>query len=147
MLSIAVATSLLPSEMIIKNGYFIANNLVSSLLYLKNLSHSDNELKNLFVNFDILEDIGIIKTFIEEKKLSNNSQTISVCIENLSQTLINLESNINSITNKIENHKSLWFNYFRSYNIQEEKIQIPKLISQMKHRFDILIKISSVTTI
>ena len=54
-----------------------------------------------------------------------------------------LEENISSITSKIENHKNLWFGLVRSYNIYEEKKQIPILITQLKHRFEILIKISS----
>jgi len=143
MLSI-VATNIINPEIILKNGYFIANNLLSSVLYLKTLSHTDNELKELMTNTDILEDIGIIKTFIEEKKLKTDSLSVQVCIDNLNQTLITLEENINSITSKIENHKKLWFNSFRSYDIQSEKTQIPKLVKQMKHRFEILIKISSV---
>ncbi|NBR10440.1 MAG: hypothetical protein EBT98_12480 [Opitutaceae bacterium] len=143
MLSI-VATNIINPEIILKNGYFIANNLLSSVLYLKTLSHTDNELKELMTNTDILEDIGIIKTFIEEKKLKTDSLSVQVCIDNLNQTLINLEENINSITSKIENHKKLWFNSFRSYDIHSEKMQIPKLVKQMKHRFEILIKISSV---
>jgi len=144
MLTTFVATRIINPEIIIKNGYFLANNLVTSVLYLKNMSHTDYELKSLMTNTDLLEDIGIIKTFIEEKKLNNSSQTIHVCIDNLNQTLLNLEGNINSITNKIENHKKLWFHSFRSYDIEYEKAQIPKLIEQMKHRFEILIKISSV---
>lgn len=139
-----VATNIINPEIILKNGYFFANNLLSSVLYLKTLSHTDNELKELMTNTDILEDIGIIKTFIEEKKLKSDSLSVQVCIDNLNQTLINLEENINSITSKIENHKKLWFNSFRSYNIHSEKILIPKLVKQMKHRFEILIKISSV---
>lgn len=139
-----VASTIINPEIILKNGYFIANNLFSSVLYLKTLSHCDNELKEIMVNTDILEDIGIIKTFIEEKKLKTNSASVQVCIDNLNQTLINLEENINAITRKIENHKKLWFNSFRSYDIQYEKTQIPKLVKQMKHRFEILIKISSV---
>lgn len=137
------ASMVINPEIIVTNGYFIANNLIQSVSYLKSLSHYDVELKNIMINTDILEDIGIIKSFIEEKKMSNNSQTIRICIDNLNETLMNLENNINSITTKIENHKKLWFNYCRSYNITQEKQQIPKLIHQMKHRFELLINISN----
>lgn len=144
MFSLITATRIINPELLIKNGYFLANNLVSSILYLKDLSCDDYELKNILTNSDLLEDIGIIKSFIEEKKIDSSSQTIKVCIDNLNQTLLNLEGNINSITQKIENHKKLWFHNFRTYNIEFEKKQIPKLITQMKHRFEILIKISTV---
>ena len=65
-------------------------------------------------------------------------------LENLEQTLSQLEQNVNSITYKIENHKNLWFNSFRSYNIENESRIIPILKEKMKQRFEILIKISSV---
>lgn len=142
--AVSTASRIISPDIILKNGYFIANNLFSSVIYLKNLSHSDVELKDIMTNTDILEDIGIIKSFIEEKKIKNNSQTVAICIDNLNQTLSRLEYNINSITSKIENHKKLWFNSIRSYNIHNEKLEIPKLIEQMKHRFEVLIKISNV---
>ena len=85
----------------------------------------------------------MIKTFIHEKQDHNTSDTVKLCIVNLSKTLEDLEKHINSITNKIENHKTLWFNYFRSYNITHEKAVIPLLIRQMKHRFDLLVQITS----
>ena len=69
---------------------------------------------------------------------------MTICIDNLNQTLSRLEYNINNITCKIENHKKLWFNSIRSYNIHNEKLEIPKLIEQMNHRFEVLIKISNV---
>jgi len=133
-----------PAELIIKNGASIASNLIFSIKYLSNVQHSDNELSELLTSSDLLEDIGIIKSFIEEKKLINESTTVSLCLDNLNQSLKQLEDNINSITMKIENHKKLWFGYFRSYNISEEKRLIPRLVKQMKHRFELLIEISSV---
>jgi enoyl-[acyl-carrier-protein] reductase (NADH) len=100
-------------------------------------------LQTILISNDIIEDINVIKTFIHEKQDSNTSETIKLCIENLNKTLEELEKFIHSITVKIENHKKLWFNYFISYNINEEKIFIPLLISQMKHRFNLLVQVSA----
>jgi hypothetical protein len=58
--------------------------------------------------------------------------------------LTQLENNINSITQKIQNHGKLWFGFMRSYGIEKEKKQIPILIDKMHHRFELLIKISSI---
>jgi hypothetical protein len=110
---------------------------------LSEISYHDNELKDLIFTSDILEDIGIMKNFIEDMYLKKNlCKTVRICIDNLNQSLMNLEYNINSITFKIENHKNLWFSYVRSYNISNEKKQIPILMKQMYHRFDMLIHIS-----
>ena len=92
---------------------------------------------------DIIEDIGIINSFVEEKQKQNKSKTLDICLENLGQILNDLEKNINSVIYKIENHKKLWFKSFRSYNINDEIKNIPILLEKMNHRFEIVIKISS----
>jgi hypothetical protein len=146
MLSI-VANQLIYPEVIIKSTITITSSLINSIQYLNAITKktNNNEL-NTYLNLnEVVEDIGIIKSFIEEKQNSNlESKTMNICIENLSIILSELEYNINSITRKIENHHNLWFNYFRSYNISSESSKIPKLIEKMRHRFEILIKISSV---
>jgi hypothetical protein len=140
MLALVTVGTLLP-DIIIKSSMSIASSLISSIIYLKNISKNDEELYNLIESYDIIEDISIIKNYIDEKK-NIKSNTISLCIKNLSITLFELEKYIKSITEKIENHNKLWFHRFRSYNISEEKKQIPLLILQLQHRFDILIKVT-----
>lgn len=130
-------------ELIIRSSVSIASNLTASVNYLISISRTDIELQNMLVSNDIVEDINIIKNYIQEEQHLQNGKTVQICIENLSSTLEALDANIKSITEKIENHKKLWFNYFRSYDISYEKNKIPLLIRQMKHRFEMLIKISS----
>ena len=105
---------------------------------------NESRLQKLLNLNDIIEDIGIIKSFIEEKQKQNASKTLGICLENLGQILKELEQNIDSVIYKIENHKHLWFNSFRSYNITNESRNIPMLLEKMNHRFEIVIKISSV---
>lgn len=145
MLSI-VANQLIYPEVILKSTISITSSLINSIQYLNTITKKNNNELNTYLNLnEVVEDIGIIKSFIEEKQNSNiESKTMNICIENLSLILSELEYNINSITRKIENHPDLWFNYFRSYNISIESNKIPKLIEKMRHRFEILIKISSV---
>ena len=139
-----VASQILYPEIVIRSTVSIASNLVASATYLNSLIRHDTHLQNLLNLNDIIEDIGIIKSFIEEKEKQNTSRTLGICLENLSQILQELEKNIDSVIYKIENHKNLWFNYFRSYNITNESKNIPILLEKMNHRFEILIKISSV---
>ena len=81
---------------------------------------------------------------IKIKDLENTkNKTILASINNLNETLKELEHTINSITNKIEYHKILWFSYFRSYDITSEKESLVFLSNQLKHRFNLLIKIST----
>ena len=140
-----VTSNIISPELILTNAISITTNLIKSIKYLSQISYNDNELSDLIFTSDILEDIGIIKNFIEDMSLKTNlCKTIKICIDNLNQSLLSLEFNINSITFKIENHKKLWFGYLRSYNISNEKKQIPILMKQMYHRFNMLIQISSV---
>lgn len=138
-----VANQILYPEIVIRSTISIASNLVTSVNYLNYLIKNDSHLQKLLNLNDIIEDIGIIKSFIEEKQKQNSSKTLDICLENLGQILIDLEENINRITYKIENHKNLWFHNFRSYNVKIESENIPILIEKMNHRFEILIKISS----
>jgi phenylalanyl-tRNA synthetase alpha subunit len=142
MLSI-VASQIVYPELILRSSVSIASSLVTSVKYLISISKDDIDLQGMLITNDIIEDINVIKTFIHEKQDQNTSDTVKLCIDNLSKTLEDLEKHINNITNKIENHKTLWFNYFRSYNITHEKAVIPLLIRQMKHRFDLLVQITS----
>jgi len=138
-----VANQILYPEIVIRSTISIASNLVTSVNYLNSLIKNDSRLQKLLNLNDIIEDIGIIKSFIEEKQKQNSSKTLDICLENLGQILIDLEENINRITYKIENHKNLWFHNFRSYNVKIESENVPILIEKMNHRFEILIKISS----
>lgn len=142
MLSI-VASQIIYPELLLRSGVSIANNLVISVKYLISISKDDIDLQGMLIANDIIEDINVIKTFIHEKQDTNTSDTVKLCIDNLSKTLEDLDKHISSITSKIEIHKELWFNYFRSYNITHEKAVIPILIRQMKHRFDLLVQITS----
>ena len=134
MLSLAVIST----DLIFKNGYFITNNLITTFTYLKNLNHGDVELNEIITENDVVQDIIIIKSFLEEIEKTNQSKTVSLCIQNLAVTLEKLEKILTSITTKIDNHKQLWFNSFRLYDIKNEKVLFPKLVNQMNHRFDIL---------
>jgi len=137
-----VANQIMYPEIIVRSVISLSTNLIYSVKYLATISKNDFELQKLLSKTDILHDIIVIKSFIDE---TGKNHTVDVCIENLRETLSDLESNISSITSKIENHNKLWFSYFRSYNINLEKEQIPFLIEKLKHRFDLLIKIKSVS--
>lgn len=143
-LSSLVASRLLYSDVILKTITSLSGNLISSVQYLKKISENDIDLQKLLNNSDITQDILIIKSFIEENQENFNSNTLLACINNLNETLSELEIHINSITKKIKDHEQLWFRYFRYYDISKEKEIVPLLIEKLRHRFNMLIKISSI---
>ena len=143
-ISALIARNLLYPEVIVKTITNISSNLISSVHYLTTISHKDKDLQKLLIVTDIIQDIIIIKSFIEENKFNNNSTTIIACINNLNETLSELELNINSITKKIQDHNNSWFKYFIYYDISKEKELITILIDKLRHRFNMLIKISKI---
>ena len=138
--TLAIASGLNP-ELVVTGAITMTTSLIKAVKYLSNISYMDTELQQILLNSDILQDITIIKTYIEEKKHLQDNESVKMCIASLNETLASLEETINSITYKLEKHKKLWFNSFRSYHISKEKEKIPVLIQQLNHRFDILIKI------
>jgi hypothetical protein len=146
-ISSMVVSKVLYPELIIKtitSLSSLSSNLINSVYYLSSLAHKDTELHDLLIKTDIVQDIIIIKSFIEDKKNDDIKHTVLNCINNLNETILELDNNINSITSKIKLHDTLWFNYFRSYDITKEKNDIPILIEKLRHRFDLFIKISSI---
>ena len=139
--SLLTTSGLIGSDIIIKTMLNVSVNLINSVNYLKIISEKDINLQKLLIRSDIIQDIIIIKSFIEENQ--NKSHTILSCISNLKDTMEELETNISSITEKIKSHDKLWFKYFRYYDISYEKEEIPILIEKLRHRFNMCIKISS----
>ena len=139
-----VSSTLLCPRLIMSTAINVTSNLISSIRYLSQLASADTQINELLISNDVLHDIIVIKTFIEELEKKPINETLTVSIRNLGETLHHLEQNINSVTTKIENHKSLWFSYVRSYNLSEEKKNIPFLINQLKHRFELLIKLGTI---
>ena len=136
--------SLISNDFLFKNTLALTTNLIQNINYIKNFKFKDDELNLIFIQRDILSDIGIIKAYITEEdntKEKSHRQSLKAAISNLNETLYYLELNIHSLTNKIKNHHLKWFAAYRSYNIEQEKQQILSLIQQLNHRFDLLNKI------
>ena len=128
-------------EIIIKSITSVTASLISGIYNLITITQ-DLDLKKILITSDIIHDITIIKSFIKELEDTKNN-TILTCVHNLNETLKELETTVNLIKNKFELHQKMWFSYFRSYDISSEKESITFLSNQLKHRFELLIKISS----
>ena len=150
MISVAssiVASKILYPELILKSISSLSSvsiKLIDSVRYVNSISHNDTELDDILNKSDIEQDIIIIKSFIEEEHNRDISPTILNCINNLNESLLELDKHFTELTKKIEYNKTVWFSYIRAYDISHEKKEIPILFEKLKHRFDILIKISSV---
>lgn len=137
-----LATGIVLPEIIIRSSVSITSNLITSVSYLHTILKGDPELRKLLNLTEILDEINIINTFLEEKHYNLEIRSISMCINVLEDTMKELEKNITAITTKLQNHHKLWFHRFRSYDIDYEKEQVISLYNRMKSQFELLIKIS-----
>lgn len=144
LLTTSIVSSVIYPELLINSMSTMASGLMKSISYLISISHSDADLQQILLLSDVIEDIRILKNFIEEEQnMSSKGKTIIECIDNLSKTLFELEKNVKSITTKIEYNKTIWFSYIRSYNLNKDKELLSLLIVQLKHRFEMLSNIYS----
>jgi hypothetical protein len=123
----------------------LSTNIICSIYYLISISKDDVDLQNLLSESDILQDINVFKKVIEkyDDKEYEDKQHILLCINSINEVLIELDNIISLITDKIKRHNNKWFYYIRKYNIQKEKDCLINLIKKIHHRFEILIKVSS----
>ena len=133
--------NILSPEILLKSITVLSTSILKGVYNLISIT-KDTELQEIILSTDIIHDITVIKSFIEDINKTDN-KTVIECINNINETLKQLENTINTITNKFELHKNLWFSYFRSYDITCEKDTLKFLSNQLKHRFNILIQIST----
>ena len=133
--------NILSPEILLKSITSLTGSVLKGIYNLISVT-KDTELQEIILSSDIIHDITVIKFFIEDINKPDN-KTVIECINNINETLKQLENTINTITNKFELHKNLWFSYFRSYDITCEKDTLKFLSNQLKHRFNILIQIST----
>ena len=131
----------LSTDLILKNTFSLTTTLLSNNI---DYHYNTDDLRHIFVDNDILSDIGIIKSFVDEqeKSLCDKSPTVRAAVQNLCETLHYLEQEINTLVLKINKHDLKWFASYRSYDIANEVKKIKVLINQMNHRFDLLLKLS-----
>lgn len=129
-------------EVLIKSITSLTSALISNIYNIVSTTR-DIDLKKILLTSDIIHDITIIKSFIEEKEVKEVNKTLLTCYHNIDETLKEIDDVIKSINIKFENHQKMWFSYFRRYDISFEKESIILLSDRLKHRFELLIKISS----
>ena len=131
--------SLITGEFLLKNTIALTGSILTNINFIRSYKIRDDELDKIFIDCDILSDIGIIKTYLQEHR--NESATFKASVQNLNETLFYLEAEITTLTTKIRDHHQKWFYYYRYYDIIPEKKKIFMLIHQMNHRFEMLLKI------
>ena len=75
--------SLISSDFFLKNSLSITGSLIYNINYIRNFKFQDEGLKMIFIDRDILSDIGIIKAYIDENHSKYSSPSFNAAISNL----------------------------------------------------------------
>lgn len=121
-------------------------NLIELVSTTKKLEHNDfnTVLSELDLDFKLeliqgfLDDIGIIFNHSNEKRMS---KTILTSLNYLNNIITNIHILINTIKEKIEYHKTKYFNYYRTLDISQDILSLKQNHNLLLSRFDLIIKI------
>ena len=103
-------------------------------------SNADIKFKNLIEEQDVYSKIRVIHQFLDNLTDSkkNNYKT---AIDNIEESLNNIELEIEIIKKGIENHEEKYFKYFRVCEYKKNVDNLIKFVKILDGRFDLLIKI------
>ena len=121
------------------------NQTCSSIIVLLNyLIYDCNnfyEIKQKIELLDINNKISVINLIIEENiEKYSDKKSINLVFNSIKQILEELNEELSSLKNKIEDHKQLYFSYFRKLNLQNEIKSIENHNNILDKRFELLIK-------
>jgi hypothetical protein len=146
--SLAGTSSIVTADLLVKTiGYtthgifFVGKKLFQSTNHVNIV-----ELQELEKDIDLLKTIEIydvwIREILEKNKLDiESSDAIKITIQSISDILQTLHKILQSIENKLESHKSKWFQNWRNLYFSGEVEQLKYNKKILDNRFDILQKI------
>merc|ERR1711991_537666 len=109
------------------------------------ISHPD--IKKVLIELDIEASISTIKALLQDLKpiLPKCGSTIKVCFENLNNTMTQIQTLLDNVEKKCNDHKKSWWSYaYTNPDVSVEVKQITNLKKQMDHRIDLLTKSASI---
>ena len=98
------------------------------------------------MDYDLVSKVKIIDSYINEIMCVDNDltkQAIKLCIQGISEILIKIDKEVQTIKEKIKEHTELWFHRFRTPEYKGLLINLENDIRILSERFDLLIKIKN----
>lgn len=102
------------------------------------------EITKLLKQLDIYNDINMVETLLQEINIEKyHSKTLTLCLENLKECILDIENNLKTINGRITFNNSIWFGKsFRSYSFEDmiESLKLLKLNfdNRKKNLFEII---------
>lgn len=128
-------------------AYQVAGKLLLAMEGIITMEISHPDIKAILIDLDIEASISTIKALLEDLKpiLPKCGSTIKVCVENLNNTMISIQTLLDNVEKKCSDHKKSWWSYaYTNPDVSVEVKQIQNLKKQMDHRIDLLTKSASI---
>ena len=103
-------------------------------------SNADIKFKNLIEEQDVYSKIRVIHQFLDNL-INSKKNKYKTAIDNIEESLNNIELEIEIIKKGIENHEEKYFKYFRVCEYKKNVDNLIKFVKILDGRFDLLIKI------
>lgn len=127
-------------------------NLIGSVTSIKELNHSD--LNNIIIELDLDFKLELIQSFLDDitnilnpidetvtHVQTNITRSLTVSLNYLNKIITEIYTLINTVKDKIEYHKTKYFNYYRTLDITQDLNKLKQEHDILMSRFDLIIKI------
>ena len=132
------------SPLILLLGSNINENLLKNIIdKIKNINNillilsSEKELNNMLNEFDIYMRLSTIETIC--KNIKRHNENINGSLNFLMSVLIEIEELLVILNNKIDYHKTKYFNKYRKNDLTKEIENLKTLNNKLEKRYNILI--------
>lgn len=120
---------------------------IANLIYHLTTTEYPNSVsvKYFISDSDIEIKMKIIKALVDDlEKKKNSSEYVKISLESLHEITEKIHYELDKIKNKIEYHKSLYFNYWRSLDCDINLKNLKKYNDLLDKRIDLLTKMLSI---
>lgn len=132
-----LSTYLVSKDMIgltISTTYTITNSLLNNNKY---------NYFSFIENTDIITRIQVIHQFIEDimdDSRCQKNKSILLCIENIENSIKDINNILEKINNNYMSYKKSWFHYFYRFNCDKDIIELKHKIKILNDRNEVLLK-------
>ena len=128
-------------------AYQVAGKLLLAMEGIISMEISHPDIKAVLIELDIEASLSTIKALLEDLKpiLPKCGSTIKVCFENLNNTMTSIQTLLDNVEKKCNDHKKSWWSYaYTNPDVSNECKQIKNLKKIMDHRIDLLTKSATI---
>lgn len=128
-------------------AYQVAGKLLLAMEGIISMEISHPDIKKVLIELDIEASISTIRALLEDLKpiLPKCGSTIKVCFENLNNTMTQIQTLLDNVEKKCNDHKKSWWSYaYTNPDVSAEIASIKNLKKIMDHRIDLLTKSATI---